>query len=111
MHSVGMPSFEGSSDNAIKFQSLIQTEIPQTYLDVLVPRTELLTSIQKKLQSEGISIIHGGAGKGKTTLAKLTANTISGKWFWQSFTNMDPLSKDFSLQVAQQFKTACYCDT
>ena len=104
MHSVGMPSFKGSSDITIQFQSLIQTETPQTYLDVLVPRTDLLTSIQKKLQSEGISIIHGGAGKGKTTLAKLTANTISGKWFWQSFTNMDPLSKDFSLQVAQQLK-------
>ena len=95
---------DSSSDIAIQFQSLIQTEIPQTYLDVLVPRTDLLTSIQTKLQSEGISIIHGGAGKGKTTLAKLTANTISGKWFWQSFTNMDPLSKDFSLQVAQQLK-------
>ena len=104
MHSVGMPSFKGSSDITIQFQSLIQTEIPQTYLDVLVPRTDLLTSIQTKLQSEGISIIHGGAGKGKTTLAKLTANAISGKWFWQSFTKMDPLSKEFSLQVAQQLK-------
>ncbi len=104
MRRVGMSTFEGSSDIAIQFQSLIQTDIPQAYLDVLVPRTELLTSIQTRLQSEGISIIHGGAGKGKTTLAKLTANTISGKWLWQSFTNLDPLSKDFSLQVTQQLK-------
>ena len=34
-------------------------------------------------------IIHGGTGKGKTTLAKLTANAIDTDWFWLNFTNKE----------------------
>ena len=104
MPSVGMPLFVGSSDITIQSYSHIQTEIPHTYLDVLVPRTDRLIKIQTELQSEGISVIHGGTGKGKTTLAKLTANTIRDKWFWLNFANRDPSSKDSSSQITQQLK-------
>ena len=82
--------FNGDSfDITIESYPHIQTGIPRLYLDVVVPRTELLTRIQDKLQSEGIAIIQGGVDKGKTTLANLTANAIDGKWFWLKLTNID----------------------
>ncbi|MDE0015861.1 MAG: hypothetical protein OXU51_06720 [Candidatus Poribacteria bacterium] len=79
----------GSFDITIESCPHIQTGIPLLYLDVVIPRTELLTRIQDKLQSEGIAIIQGGVDKGKTTLANLTANAIDGKWFWLKLTNID----------------------
>ena len=83
------------SEFTILSQSPIQTEIPPLFLNVVVPRTELLTNIQDKLQSDGIAIIQGGVDKGKTTLAKLIANAINGDWFWLNLTKKD------SSQVAQ----------
>ena len=61
---------------------------------MLLQERKLLTSIQTKLQSEGIAVIHGGAGRGKTTLAKLTAGAISGSWFWLNFTDREPPQTD-----------------
>ena len=81
-------SFLGdSSDITIQFQSPIQTDIPPLYHDV-VPRPDLFGSIQTKLQSEGIAVIHGGTGRGKTTLAKLTVDAINGSWHWLDFRNI-----------------------
>lgn len=78
----------------IQSQSSVQTDIPPLYPDV-APRIDIVTSIQKKLLSEGLVVIQGGTGMGKTTLAKLTANAINGSWFWLNFTKRD------SSQVAQ----------
>ena len=78
----------GPADFSFAFQSPVQKTIPPLYPDV-TPRENLLTSIQAKFQSEGIVAIHGGAGRGKTTLAKLTANAMGGCWFWLSFTDRD----------------------
>ena len=80
-----------SSDINISIQSksLIQNTIPPLYPDV-APRADKVASVHAKLQSEGIAVIQGGAGRGKTTLAKLTANAISGSWFWLNFTNRKP---------------------
>ena len=89
MNTVSASFIGDSSDITIQFQSPIQTDIPPLYPDV-VPRPELLASIQAKLQSEGIAVIQGGAGRGKTTLAKLTANTIRGSCFWLNFIGKDP---------------------
>ena len=86
---VGTGFTDGSSDITIQSSLHIQTDIPLLFLDVVVPRTELLTRIQDKLQSDGIAIIQGGVDKGKTTLANLTANAIEGKWFWLKLTNID----------------------
>ena len=101
---VGTKMNSSSSDHAIQPWSVLKPGIPKTYFAVHVPRTDLLRTIKTKLQSEGMSVIHGGVGKGKTTLAKSAANTISGKWYWLNFTNIDPLSTDFSIQVSQQLK-------
>ena len=76
------------SDVTIQSYSPTQTVIPPLYPNVF-RRTDLLTSIQTKLQSDGIAIIQGGAGKGKTTLANLTTKSIDGAWSWWSFTNKD----------------------
>ena len=89
MGNVGSPFIGVSSDITIQSQSSIQTAIPQLYFTV-VPRADKVMSIRTELQSEGIAIIQGGTGRGKTTLAKLTADTISGSWFWLSFTNKNP---------------------
>ena len=78
----------GSSDVTIQPQSPIQNTIPPLYRDVF-KRTELLTSIQTKFQSEGIVIIQGSVDTGKTTLAKLTANNIDSDWFWLKFTDKE----------------------
>ena len=78
----------GKSDVTIQSLSPIQTAIPPLYPDAF-RRTDLLTSIHAKLQSDGITIIQGGVDKGKTTLAKLTANDIDADWFWLRFTNKD----------------------
>ena len=78
-----------SSDLTIQSQSPIQTAIPPLYPDV-ISRPELLESIQTTLRSEGIAALQGGVGRGKTTLAKLTANAIEGSWLWLNFTGKDP---------------------
>lgn len=78
----------GKSNVTIQSPSPIQTAIPPLYPDAF-RRTDLLTSIHAKLQSGGITIIQGGVDKGKTTLAKLTADDIDADWFWLRFTNKD----------------------
>ena len=95
-----------SVDFGFAIQSPVQKTIPPLYRDV-TPRENLLTSIQAKVQSEGIVVIHGGAGRGKTTLAKLTANAISGCWFWLSFTDRDSsqigqLLQQFTVEVSNR---------
>ena len=97
MGNVGSPFIGVSSDITIQSQSSIQTAIPQLYFTV-VPRVDKVMSIRTELQSEGIAIIQGGTGRGKTTLAKLTADTISGSWFWLSFTNKNPSQAVLLLQ-------------
>ena len=89
MGNVGSPFIGGSSDIAIQSQPSIQTAIPQLYFTI-VPRADKVTSIRTKLQSEGIAIIQGGTGTGKTTLAKLTANTIDSNWRWLNLRKKDP---------------------
>ena len=93
--SMGAGFIGGSSDVTIQAQSLIQNAIPFLYRDS-VPRTDLLVSIQATLQSKGIAVIHGGTGRGKTTLANLTAKATNGSsWLWLNFTRKD------SFQVVQ----------
>ena len=89
MSNIDAPFFGGSSEILIQSHSTIQNDIPPLYPDA-VSRTELLASIKTKLQSEGIVVIHGGAGRGKTTLAKLTANDTSDSWLWLNLTNREP---------------------
>ena len=91
-----------SSDITIQSQSPILTTIPPLYPDV-TPRKDLFASIHAQLQSEGVVVIQGGAGRGKTTLAKLTANAISGSWLWLNFTNRDSLQ---IVQLLQQLAIA-----
>ena len=79
---------DGSSEISIQSNSSILNTIPPLFPDVTA-RTNLFTSIQAKLQSEGMVVIHGGAGRGKTTLAKLTAKDASDSWLWMNFTNKD----------------------
>ncbi len=86
---VGTGFIGGPSDITIQSSLHIQTDIPLLFLNVVVPRTELLTKIQDKLQSDGIAIIQGGVDTGKTTLANLTASAMEGKWFWLKLTNID----------------------
>ena len=86
---VGTGFIGGPSDITIQSYPHIQTGIPPLYLDVVVPRTNLLTDIQTKLQSEGIVIIQGGVDTGKTTLGKLIANNIDSDWFWLKLTNKE----------------------
>ena len=76
-------------DITIQLHSPIQTVIPPLYPNV-APRTDLLTSIQTKFQSDNIVIIQGGVDKGKTTLAKLAANAIDGSWCWLNLREKDP---------------------
>ncbi len=76
------------SDVTIQSYSPTHTVIPPLYPNVF-RRTDLLTSIQTKLQSDGIVVIQGGVDTGKTTLAKLTANSMDGARSWWSFTNKD----------------------
>ena len=94
------------SDIIIQSQSPIQTAIPPLYPDV-VPRPELLASIQATLQSEGIAVIQGGVEKGKTTLAKLTANAMNGSWLWLDFRNIKsgqvaPLLQQLAVEISNQ---------
>ena len=56
---------------------------------ILFREQNLRVDLQAKLQSEGIAVIQGGAGRGKTTLAKLTANAINGSWHWLNLTGRD----------------------
>ena len=98
MQRVGMPLFKDSSDITIQSHPHIQTDVPPLYLDVVVPRKNLLTDIQTKLKSDGIVVIQGGMDTGKTILAKLASNAIDGDWFWQNFTNKE------ASQIAQDLQ-------
>ena len=103
---VGSAFIADSSDIAIQSQSPIQDTIPPIYHDA-VPRTDLLASIQAILQSEGIAVIHGGTGRGKTTLAKLVANAINGSWLWLDFRNIKsgqvaPLLQQLAVEISNQ---------
>ena len=87
-------------------QSPIQKAIPPLYDDV-TQRTDLLTSIQTKLQSEDIVVIQGGTGKGKTTLAKLIENDVKGSWLWLKSTDREPsevsqLLQQLAIEVSNQ---------
>ena len=91
---------------AIQSQSPIQDTIPPLYHDV-VPRTNMVAKLQAKLQSEGMVVIHGGTGKGKTTLAKLTVDAMNGSWVWLNFTGRDPsqigqLLRELTTEVSNQ---------
>lgn len=79
----------GSPDIAVQSHFPIQTGIPPLYPNV-APRTNLLKSIQVKLQSDSVVVIQGGVDKGKTTLAKLTANAIGSLWFWMNLRGKNP---------------------
>ena len=96
----------GSSDITIQSQSPIQTAIPPLYRNV-VPRPDLLGSIQATLQSEGIAVLQGGVEKGKTTLAKLTVDAINGSWCWLDFRNIKseqvvPLLQQLAVEISNQ---------
>ena len=98
MNTVSASFIGDSSDITIQSQSPIQTAIPPLYRDV-IPRTDLLASIQATLQSERIAVLQGGTGRGKTTLANLTAQAINGSsWLWLNFTGKDPSQIDQLLQ-------------
>lgn len=104
--SMGAGFIGGSSDVTIQVQSLIQNAMPFLYRDS-VPRTDLLARIQATLQSEGIAVIHGGTGRGKTTLAKLTVDAINGSWHWLDFRNIEsgqvaPLLQQLAVEVSNQ---------
>ena len=100
---------EGSPDITIQPQPPIQNDDTAALSSrCYFQGPELLTSIQAKLQSEGIVVIQGGVDKGKTTLAKLTANAIDGDWCWRNFTERDPSARDLAFQVVQQSTTTCY---
>ena len=86
--SIGPGFTSASSDVTIQSQVAIQNIIPLPYYK-FAPRTDLLTKIQTKLQSEGIVVIQGGVDTGKTTLAKLIANAINGSWFWLNLRKND----------------------
>ena len=107
MNTVSTSFIGGSSDITIQSQSPIQTTIPPLYHNV-IPRRELLESIQTTLQSEGIVVLQGGAGKGKTTLANLTAKAINGSsWLWLNFTRKDSsqvvqLLQQLAVQISSQ---------
>ena len=95
-----------SSDISIQSHSSIQCTIPPLFPDV-TPRTNLFTNIQAKLQSAGIVVIHGGTGRGKTTLANLTARDTSDSWIWQSFTKKESsqivqLLRQLSIEISSQ---------
>ena len=95
-----------SSDITIQSQSPILTTIPPLYPD-FTRRKDLLANIQAQLQSEGIAVIRGGAGRGKTTLSKLAAGAINGSWFWLNFTNIDSpqsarLLQQLAIEVSNQ---------
>ena len=103
----------GPSDILIQSHSPILNTVPPLYTD-FAPRTELLTSIQAKLQFEGMAVIHGGAGRGKTTLAKLTVKDASDSWLWLNCTIREPslveressvidnLLKQLAIQISNQ---------
>ena len=78
-------------------------EITRFKFLIFIPRTDLLTSIQTKLQSDSVVVLHGGTGKGKTTLAKLITNDINGSWYWVNFTNREPSEV---VQLLQQLAIA-----
>ena len=107
MNAVSTSFIGDSSDITIQSQSPVQTAIPRLYRDV-VPRRELLESIQATLQSEGIAVLQGGAGRGKTTLANLTAKAINGSsWLWLDFRNIKsgqiaPLLQRFAAEVSNR---------
>ena len=82
--------FLGSSTGiSIQSYSPVQNTIPPPLPDAY-PRTELLSSIQAKLQSEGIVVIHGGTDRGKTTIATLIARDASDPWLWRGFKKREP---------------------
>ena len=107
MNTVSASFLGDSSDINIQSQSPIHTAIPPLYRDV-VPRTSLLASIQATLQSEGIAVLQGGTGRGKTTLANLTAQAINGSsWLWLNFTGRDSsqvvqLLQHLAIEVSNQ---------
>ena len=88
MNTISASFIGDSSDITIQSQSPIQTTIPPLYRD-FIPRPALCESIQTTLQSEGIAVIQGGTGRGKTTLANLTAKAINGSWHWLNLTGRD----------------------
>ena len=94
----GSAKFLGdSTDSPIQSSSPILSKIPPPFPGSY-RRSELLANIQAKLQSEGMAVIHGGAGRGKTTLAKFIAKDTSNSWLWLNLTSRKPFQVVHHLQ-------------
>ena len=72
----------------VNFSLVEITSIP----DLPVPcalRTALVDKLAEPINENGFVAIQGSTGKGKSTLAKLLARKLSGRWLWISFSNWE----------------------
>lgn len=75
----------------LSFQTVapIQTSIPPVHPE-FSSRNHLVMEFRSVLREAGVIVLNGSAGMGKTTLAKLIANSQGGNWYWVNLSGHDP---------------------
>lgn len=60
--------------------SVLEPEIERPLPPTLAPRQSLVDHVANRLRENGVTVITGGSGRGKTIVARLTARTLAGDW-------------------------------
>ncbi|HHT0547767.1 TPA: hypothetical protein ACTW9E_000314 [Klebsiella michiganensis] len=73
----------GEIDRLLARAATISAPLPA--VDGALPRTSLVTKLERQLSSSRIIFLHGSSGIGKTNLAVLLSDKVGGSWGWGSF--------------------------
>jgi hypothetical protein len=87
-----LESLAGSTDSRgllLEAAALVHAGVPE-FGGPVVRREELVGELSAQIREEGVLILHGSSGMGKSKTAQLVATNIGGDWAWADFQGVPP---------------------